>query len=111
MKLVKMKKINKKELREKLIFHQGTSYIEESMEDFIDEVCRDGLYTNNISKKSSRWIITFPIFLVAIASVFAVGMVKFAITGVFYFRRENYFIKKLVQWNEYCNFNTSLFRE
>lgn len=105
MKISNLKKINHYDLKKKLKdeYLKGGE-INHRVDQFLIDICDNGLYSVSYNKNKPRLRITFPLFLCAIILVFITGCFKWLLTGTMYFDVKNYFIKKIIAWDKYCRF-------
>ena len=108
MKTTKIKKLYPFDL-EKLYKEKSnlkyTDTIDYKLRNFFEELCDDGLYKYDYSKRESKLRITFPIFILAVLLANIYSCFQWLFTGSYRFRHDSWFTRQMIKWDKYCGFN------
>lgn len=105
MKISKLKKVYFYEIESKLKNDYGLENIDPKVIEFLKDITKNGFYTNRPRSKTKKAKWTFLPFIICIIMVSIVGAFKWLLTGNGVFDNECFVIKKLIEWDKYCNFN------
>ena len=108
MKTNKIKKLYSFELQRKYRKALGLEPIatlDYRLTNFFDELCDDGLYQYDYSKRETKLRITFPLFFLVILGANIFSCFKWLFTGSFRFSNKSWFVRNMVAWDKYCGFN------
>jgi hypothetical protein len=108
MKTTKIKKLYQFELERlyKQHFDLGVNgTLDYRLRNFFEELCDDGLYKYDYSKRESKLRITFPLFILVILLTMIYSCFKWLFTGSIRLDNKSWFTRQMVKWDKYCGFN------
>ena len=105
MKISKLKKVYAFELQNRYKEIYKLDEIDYRLRQFLEDICEEGLYERDNTKRKARLTITFPLFLLCVFLMTVFSCIKWLFTGNIYLNNRWWAVKKLVEWDRYCNFN------
>jgi len=102
----KTKKVYSFELQNRFRKRFDITEIDWRTREFFEELCHDGLYEYDYSKKNKPKLrLTFPLYFICIILLHIFACFKWLFTGSLSLDEKNWAVKKMIQWDKYCRFN------
>lgn len=108
MKTTKIKKLYNYELQleyKKYMGLQPSDPLDYRVRNMFEDLTEEGLYVYDYSKRSSRWRVTFPLFILFIFLGSVFGAFKWLFTGSAILNNKSLFVSNMVKWDKFCGFN------